>query len=175
MAPQQSAPVGGRIDSHARLHRGDPAAAVEVAIEVLRSAGERVTEPRRVIIEVLAATTDHVGAEQLVEAVEAVDAGIHRATVYRTLDLFVDLGIVSHLHNTSGAALYHLAAVRRGRGREHLHASCRGCGRIVDLPADVLDDAVARLAGAFRLEPERSALFGLCEACASTGTDATTN
>lgn len=164
MAPQHLTPVRGRLDSHARLHHGDPAAVVEVALDVLRDTGERVTEPRRVVIEVLAITTQPIGAEQLVAAIEAIDPGIHRATVYRTLDLFSDLGIVSQLQSASGAALYHLAAVVHGH--EHLHGRCRECGRIVDLPADALDDATARLAGTFRLEPGKSALVGLCSACA---------
>lgn len=164
MAPLHPATVRGRLGSHALLHRGDPAEAIEAALEVLRSTGERVTQPRRVVIEVLAVTPEHIGAEQLVDAVEAVDPGIHRATVYRTLDLFSSLGIVSHLHSAGGSALYHLATV--APGHEHLHGRCRRCGRVVDLPADALDVAVAQLAGAFRLEPGQSALVGLCEACA---------
>ena len=91
--------------------------------------------------------------------------GAPRATVYRTLDTLADLGVVTHVRVGDGASTYHLAldATRPS----HLHAKCRDCGRIVDLPGDLLDRVVDRLARErdFALDPAHVALSGRCRAC----------
>jgi len=52
----------------------------------LRARGERMTQPRRVVLAVLADHADHLSAEQVVTAVEERDPSVHRSTVYRTLE-----------------------------------------------------------------------------------------
>jgi Fur family ferric uptake transcriptional regulator len=107
-----------------------------------------------------------VTAEQVVAQLEASDPGVHRATVYRTLDVLSELGIASNAHVTGGANVYHLAS--SPAGHEHLHAHCRVCGSVVVLPADALDGLVerARRVAAFRVEASQSTLVGTCAACA---------
>ncbi|MGX5697588.1 Fur family transcriptional regulator [Agromyces soli] len=153
------------LHSHERLHEALPQAAFETALASLRARGERVTEGRRAVLRALAATSEHLTAEQVVSALESTDPGVHRATVYRTLDVLAELGIVSSVHVSGGANLYHLAA--SPAGHEHLHAHCRSCGAVVVLPADALDAVVERahrLAG-FRLEASQSTLVGTCARC----------
>jgi len=119
-----------------------------------------VTEPRRAVLEALARLPDHPTAEQIVGAVEASAPAVHRATVYRTLETFTDLGIVTHVHVGHGPTNYHLAE------QHHLHAQCQRCGRVVDLPAEVLDDVQARMATlGFELDATHVALSGLCAQC----------
>lgn len=130
----------------------------------LRSRGERMTRPRRAVLAVLADHDGHLGAEEIVEAVAAVDGGVHRASVYRTLDALSDLGVVQHVHVGHGGTAYHLVAPHG-----HLHAQCRSCAAILDLPSDMLDD-VARILlqdNGFRLEAGHVALSGLCRGCAA--------
>jgi Fe2+ or Zn2+ uptake regulation protein len=93
---------------------------------------------------------------------------VHRATVYRTLDTLSALGVVSHVHLGHGPTAYHLASAPA-----HVHAQCRTCGRVVELPPDLLDpvrDAAARVAG-FRLAAEHVALSGTCADCAVSAAD----
>ena len=59
---------------------------VEASIAVLRGRGERLTTPRRLVIEELAATTGHLSADDLLERVTTRSPGVHLATVYRTLE-----------------------------------------------------------------------------------------
>lgn len=141
-------------------------ARLQQALDALRLRGERVTEARRTVLAALAGVPDHSTAEQVVAAVETGAGEVHRATVYRTLDTLTALGIVTHVHVGHGATAYHLG------DRAHLHAQCRACGRVVDVPADVLDDAHARLreVARFHLDAAHVALSGLCDGCHTAGT-----
>ncbi|MCC2319640.1 Fur family transcriptional regulator [Cellulomonas xiejunii] len=141
----------------------DPATTIERVGALLRARGERMTRARRAVLTVLACHGEHLGAEEIVGRVAALDAGVHRATVYRTLDALADLGVVQHVHVRRTGTAYHLAH----GGREHLHAECRRCGAVQDLPGDLLDD-VARTVlerDGFTVEPTHVALSGLCAAC----------
>lgn len=142
----------------------EPADAIETALDQLRSRGERITDARRAVIETLARLGDHPSAEQLSARVQESHPSVHRATIYRTLDTLTALGVATHVHVSGGASAYHLASSTH---RDHLHASCLVCGRIVDLPGDLLDPVVSRLAAAniFALDPARVALSGTCEKC----------
>jgi Fur family transcriptional regulator, ferric uptake regulator len=131
---------------------------------LLRARGERMTGPRKAVLAVLAASGGHLGAEDVVTRVAALDAGVHRASVYRTLDALCVLGVVQHVHIGHGATAYHLV---RG-GDAHVHAQCSSCGAVVDLPADVLESAARRMEreSGFVLDPTHVALSGTCATCA---------
>jgi len=140
-------------------------ATIEEVGTLLRSRGARMTRARRAVLTVLARDGGHLGAEEILGRATVLDPSVHRATVYRTLDALADLGVVQHVHVRRTGTAYHLAH----GGREHLHAECRGCGAVQDLPADLLDDvveAVGHRAG-FTVEPTHVALSGLCAACAA--------
>lgn len=132
----------------------------------MRRRGQRVTAPRRAVLTALAGLPDHPTAEQVVAAVEAGEGDVHRATVYRTLDTLTSLGIVTHVHVGHGGTAYHLD------DQTHLHAQCQGCGQVVDVPADVLDDVSARLqdVAGFHLDPAHVALSGRCSHCHQAAT-----
>jgi Fur family ferric uptake transcriptional regulator len=154
----------GRHD-HERLHSRAADDAVSAAVSRLRERGERVTAPRRAVLEVLAGRSDHLTADEVSSLLEGTE--VHRATVYRTLDVLSAAGVVSHRHGAGGATRYHLAAA--AEGAEHLHGHCRRCGVVVVLPADALGLATERVreAAGFRLEAEQSTLIGLCRECGS--------
>lgn len=143
----------------------DPDGQVTEALAALRRRGERVTRPRRVVVEALASLPGHPTAEQVVAAVEAGDSGVHRATVYRALDALTSLGVVTHVHVGHGATSYHLASP------SHLHAHCRSCGAVVDLPEHLLGPVRAELLAShgFALDASHIALSGQCAACREPG------
>jgi len=95
--------------------------------EKLRAAGRRVTSPRQLILEVLEASGQHLDAETLYERVKARDPDISLATIYRTLALFKEMGLVKE-HRLSGKrSLYESAP-----DEPHYHFTCLGCGEAVD-------------------------------------------
>jgi Fur family transcriptional regulator, ferric uptake regulator len=131
----------------------------------LRERGGRVTVPRQAIIAALLEADDHVTAEALAEVVQGAHPGIHRATIYRTLDTLTDLGVVNHVHLGHGPAVYHLV------DDAHHHLVCDHCGAVVELPPDVFDALGRRLAReyGFRLDAHHFALGGRCGNCLTTG------
>jgi Fur family ferric uptake transcriptional regulator len=137
--------------------------AVEAASRLLRERGQRVTRPRLAVIEALAALEGHPSADTVAEVVSSGPDPVHRATVYRTLDTLAELGVVTHVHSSHGTTAYHLA----DGTTPHLHARCRGCGTVVDLPPDLLEQVTRRVeeSAGFALEPDHVALTGLCAAC----------
>jgi Fur family transcriptional regulator, ferric uptake regulator len=135
------------------------------AAALLRSRGDRMTGPRRAVITALAGRREqsHLTPEQVVVAVAQVDPTVHRASVYRALEVLSSLGVVQHVHLGHGTTAYHLAAPH-----EHLHAHCVRCDRVIDLPATLLDDVARQVADdhGFVLDPSHVALSGMCARCA---------
>lgn len=141
------------------------ARSVARAIERLREQDHRITGARRAVIETLARQNGHPSAVELSAEIEHRYPGVHLATVYRTLEVLTELGVVTHVHMSHGATAYHLAGT--GSSEEHLHAQCRICGKVFDLPANMLDQIRNRLAtdNNFDLDPNHVALSGACMSC----------
>jgi Fur family ferric uptake transcriptional regulator len=147
----------------------DPAAR---ATDLLREARQRVTRPRVVLLSrIIAAGGAHLSADVLHDQVADVVPPIHRATVYRTLEGLTAAGVLRHVHLDRGVTAYHLVDEQQISARrpqeEHLHAQCVQCGRVTDLPADVLGDTPQRIrrATGFRLDASHVAFSGLCKEC----------
>lgn len=159
--------MGPMRDTDASRGPEGTAARVEHARSRLAARGQRVTSPRLAVIEALAAMPGHPDAEAIHDVVGAA-TGMHRATTYRVLRHLTELGIVTHVHPEHSTVRYHLAD---GEGvDEHVHLSCLSCGRVLDAPRGILDDAAARLAAeGFTLRPGHVALSGTCRDCRSLG------
>ena len=142
-----------------------PADRLEQILSLLRERGGRVTTPRRAIIRALVDADGHVTADDIAEAVQRAHPDIHRSTVYRTLDVLAQLGVVVHVHLGHGAAVYHLA------DEAHHHLVCDHCGAVIELPSQVLASLGRRIERdyGFRLGANHFALGGRCTSCASRG------
>jgi Fur family ferric uptake transcriptional regulator len=147
-----------------------PGARVQAALDVLRARGERVTRVRQAVIEVLDSTAEHLAADEIVRQAAASAPGVHRASIYRALATLGDLGLVTHTHIGGSAAVYHLRVEmpESAVGAEsHAHLQCSSCHRVIDIPVAVLDPLAARVERdlGFRLEPQHTALLGICADC----------
>jgi Fur family ferric uptake transcriptional regulator len=154
---------------------------VLAAVGRLRAAGERVTTARCAVLRVIDAADaadEHLTAEQIGARVAKAAPEVHRATLYRTLTSLTDLGILQHVHLGGSATVYHLdAPVEQPAGtdgtdvhdvHDHAHVQCSVCGRVQDVPADVLADASRRIRDrlGFELDTSHAALLGTCRDCA---------
>ncbi len=126
-------------------------------IEALRADGRRVTTARRLVIELLARTPEHLTADDLAARIHGAHPEIHLSTVYRTLDSLHTWGLVQHVHHPHGPSFFHLAGA-------HRHLVCEECGRIRDVPATEFDALVARIRALydFELHVGHAALVGRC-------------
>ena len=134
---------------------------------LLRSRGERITTPRLAVLSVLLRRPGHLSAEQIVAEVAETEPAVHRASVYRALEMLTQIEVVAHVHLGHGGTAYHLATPHQSA---HLHAQCDECGRVIDLPGDALEGATADISArtGFQLDPRHVALSGLCADCAAS-------
>ncbi len=130
----------------------------------LRARGLRWTPQRRVLVEVLSQTDGHVTGADLVERCRQLDPGTIPSTVYRTLDVLEELGVLSHSHGAEGREEFHVLP-----DTEHGHLHCQHCGRQWELAAD--DTAVIAAVDAFAAERgfavdvSHLTMIGRCQAC----------
>ncbi len=129
---------------------------------VLREHGCRATKPRVAVMQAILDAEHPVGAAELAELATRRLAGIHEATVYRTIATLSELGIVTHVHAGHGPSLVKLA------GDSSILAVCRRCGTIERVPDEIVDGLVGQLAEhrGFALELGHFALEGVCADCA---------
>jgi Fe2+ or Zn2+ uptake regulation protein len=135
----------------------------EQLIAKLRERGLRVTSQRVVIHRVLCSQARHMTAEQVLESVADSLPGTSLPTVYATLELLEELGLVRRLRTGSGAVLFD------SRLDPHAHTVCRQCGATTDLenaPASPRIVDRARRTG-FVAEHTELVIWGLCARCAT--------
>lgn len=128
----------------------------------LHGRGQRVTPQRLVINRALRELDRHVTAEEVLASVADRLPNVSLPTVYATLELFEELGLVRRLGVRQGAVLYD------PRSDPHDHMVCDRCGKIEDLDAGVeLDGALFR-AERRGFSPKRAEvrIHGLCARCA---------
>jgi Fur family ferric uptake transcriptional regulator len=120
--------------------------------------GLRITEQRRVIARVLSESTDHPDVEKLHERAATIDPGISIATVYRTVRLFEEAGILDRHDFGDGRARYEAAPEAH-----HDHMIDVESGKViefVDPELEALQRQIAQRLG-FRLVDHRMELFGV--------------
>ena len=129
----------------------------------LRSAGHRVTSQRLVLYRVLEDLGRHASAEEIARVSSERLPGLSLPTVYATLELFEELGLVRRVDAGGGATLFD------PRAEEHQHLACRRCGAVVDLDAEVDPTPALQAAAALGARAERAHLVvsGLCADCAA--------
>src|SRR3954452_15618693 len=112
----------------------------EQLIARLRDRGQRVTAQRVVLYRVLSELGRHATAEEVLQAASERLPQLSLPTVYATLDLLGELGLVRRIAAHAGAVMYD------PRPEEHAHAVCRRCGSVSDLEGGM--DPVPALASA---------------------------
>ena len=133
-------------------------------VTTLRGEGLRITEPRRLVCEVIATRhSDHLSAAAIYDAVvQDLDGGVDRATVYRTLDVLEEAGAIKHGHIGHGPTVYHLA-----EESTHQHLVCNNCEKVTTVDDGTIApllDGITEATG-FTVDIEHIALTGLCETC----------
>ena len=129
----------------------------------LRARGYRLTPQREFVLRAV----EHLGhatPDEILVEVRKESSAVNVSTVYRTLELLEELGLVRHAHLSDRAPTYHSTATP-----EHVHLVCRSCGSVSEAEAD----AVSLFTGAlrerqgFRTDVGHLTVFGTCRNCAS--------
>jgi len=128
---------------------------------VLRAKGLRLTAQRQLVLDAVY-QLGHATPDQVHARVSEVAAGVNITTVYRTLELLEELGLVTHAHLSHGAPTYHPVGES-----QHAHLVCQSCGEVSELPSALLAPLAEALntGQGFLLDIGHVALFGRCAGC----------
>jgi len=128
----------------------------------LDDAGYFVTEPRRIVAEMVVERGSHFTANELVDEAKRSRLGVGRATVFRALELFAQLGLVERLDLPNGEHAYVAC-----RPAHHHHVVCTHCGRTAEVGDLGLDSIAADIEAqtGFTIDSHRIELYGLCPDC----------
>jgi Fur family ferric uptake transcriptional regulator len=130
--------------------------------ERLHERGLRWTPQRRLLVDVLSKTDSHITGAELVERCRAEDPEVTPSTVYRTLDVLEDIGLIRHAHGLDGREEFHVRPVR-----EHGHLHCSVCHRAWEIGAEDVKGLVRgfdRERG-FRIDLGHLSVVGVCRDC----------
>jgi Fur family ferric uptake transcriptional regulator len=131
-------------------------------LSALEGAGYRLTAPRRALAGLIAGAPGHFTADGLLRHSREQRLSIGRATVFRSLDVLADLGVIERLDLPSGDHAF----VACGAAHHH-HVVCSSCGqaiRVSDHGLEQVAEAIGRETG-YRVDTHRLELFGVCSDC----------
>jgi Fur family ferric uptake transcriptional regulator len=132
---------------------------------IMHRAGHRVTPQRVMILDAVCEGGGHTTLKQVSIRLQKMDDSIDRSSVYRTLKLFVALGLVVSAETPTGETVYEIP-----KPTPHHHLICRGCGKEQEIGQDAMDGSfvlIARRYG-FRVQTDHLVLYGLCAECQNT-------
>jgi len=134
--------------------------------------GYKLTLSRQAILEVLSNTSKHLSAEEIYLQVHKIYPQAGLSTVYRTLELLVEIGLVLKFDFGDGRARYELSGGPKGE-RHHHHLVCTGCGRVIDY-TDFIDKEIELLKRTekglskkynFDITDHLIQFYGFCDRC----------
>jgi Fur family ferric uptake transcriptional regulator len=124
--------------------------------------GYKLTAPRRAVLDVIAGMCESLSPAEIYERGRRRYPRLGLVTVYRTLDILVEAGVVRRMHHDNGCHSYALAQAAHGH-----HLICSSCNQVIEFDGCDLDElftSVARKTG-FRIEGHWLEAFGLCPKC----------
>jgi Fur family ferric uptake transcriptional regulator len=144
------------------MPQAEKAAAKKKFLEFLDQKGLRITVQRRVIIDTAFDTEEHFTAEQLLEWSRKKDKSVSRATVYRTLPLLTESGLVREMDFGKDYKFYD---PNYAQSPNHNHIICQDCEKIVEFEDEkiaLLEDEISHKLG-FSIKSQRLQITGSCD------------
>ncbi|MDI3477247.1 MAG: Fur family transcriptional regulator, ferric uptake regulator [Thermoanaerobacterium sp.] len=133
--------------------------------ESLKQKGFKLTTQRRAILDVIIENREkHLSSEEIYDLVKEKYPEIGLATVYRTLQLFDELGVIYKLNFDDGRSRYELY---HNEDHQHHHLICLKCGSVIEMEEDLLEnleDAIENTKN-FQIVDHNVKFFGYCSKC----------
>jgi Fe2+ or Zn2+ uptake regulation protein len=134
----------------------------ELCLTRLKENGYRLTDARKAVVEIVAATTHALTPVEVYDRARKSCPGMGLVTVYRTLEKLEELGLIQRVHQIHGCQAF----ITSGNGHEHL-LLCTNCGSTVRFSGDQLDrliGSISRQSG-YTIKEHWLQLLGLCKKC----------
>lgn len=136
--------------------------------KILKEHGLKKTKQRILVLETLASCGDrHLTAEEIYEIVKAEFPEIGLATVYRTIQLLLELKLVESIQLGDGYVRYEIGRIGGQEAHHHHHLICLECGKVISFRDDLLDELEKRIkeSVSFQVINHEVKLYGYCESC----------
>jgi Fur family transcriptional regulator, ferric uptake regulator len=129
---------------------------------ILRAAGHRVTLQRVMILDAVCEGGGHTTLREIYARLHTADPTIDRSSLYRTLKLFVELGLVVSAENPMGETVYEIP-----KRQPHHHLICRSCGKEQEIGQEAMAGmfALVEQRYGFHVATDHLVLHGLCAGC----------
>ena len=130
--------------------------------ETLKEKGYRITPQRTMILDVLHRAEKHITPEEIHKQVCAVYPEVNKSTIYRTLELLKNLGLVDETDLGGDKLYYHHSE----KGHHH-HLICQKCGRTFEVDEEIFDPVKETLIRDYNFVPDlrHVGVFGHCLTC----------
>ncbi len=130
---------------------------------ILKQRGYKLTPQRRAVLNIIAASQDHLTPVDIHERTRREYPGIGLVTVYRTLAILAELGLICEVHAGGSCRSY----LMRRPLEHHHHLICSECGKVIDFADCDLDKLEQRLSRAtgFKVEAHLLEFLGRCSDC----------
>jgi Fur family ferric uptake transcriptional regulator len=124
--------------------------------------GHPVTAQRRLLLDLIREAGGHIDAKEIYRRASTQDESISLATVYRSLHLFKELGLVEERRLGKVGCCYEIK-----RSAEHQHLLCKGCGRIIEFESPPIEKLVAEVQRTYGFDVTKAELYleGYCQVC----------
>ncbi|CAI9410579.1 Fur family transcriptional regulator [Nocardioides sp. T2.26MG-1] len=131
----------------------------------LREQGYRLTPQRQLVLRAVE-KLGHATPDEVLAEVHAQSSAVNVSTIYRTLEVLEELGLVRHAHLSDRAPTYHSVT-----DHEHFHLVCRNCHKVVSVDPEVVAPLADRLMREqrFVIDVGHLAVFGRCTDCDEHG------
>jgi Fur family ferric uptake transcriptional regulator len=134
--------------------------------ENLKAQGYKLTPQRRAIVDgIVGSEGQHLTAEEIYDLVKEDCPEIGLATVYRTIAMLEELGIVSRLDLGDNISRYEL--VHEEENHQHHHLICNNCSKVIEVEGDLLDILEQNIEDKykFKIKDHSVKFFGICNEC----------
>ena len=141
----------------------------EEVAAILKEKGLKVTIQRVLVLKTLSACPDkHLTAEEIYELVKVEYPEIGLATVYRTIQLLLELNLIDRINLDDGFARYEIGTLNQKEAKHHHHhLICLKCGRVMSFEDDLLEGLENRIleSTGFVVADHEVKLYGCCKEC----------
>jgi len=131
--------------------------------EQLKLRGLRLTVQRKLVLEALHDQANPVSAEDVFTLIQSIEPSLDRSTVYRTLDLLKEIGLVQEINSNDRQNYFELCGTRL----PHVHMVCQKCGGIFTVDQKVFDSVQLILQKSLGFEAQwtQMTIPGICQGC----------
>ena len=131
-------------------------------VSELRQHGYKLTPQRRAVIRIVTSSNDHLTPTEIHEKIRDTYPGTGLVTIYRTLEILSELGLICEVHAGGSCRSYTM-----GSQQHHHHLICSGCGTVVNFTGYYLNELEKNLSkeSGFRIDSHLLEFVGLCRDC----------